>query len=278
MIGQRSTIGLALLCAVAFCAFAAQSAMAQVGTPSVNTTAVTCVKNGGEEDFSDPHCDNKVVDGEYGHVAIANDTTTEIEVTTEKTKNNTTEDTPAKLNGTLAGVITEITCKKVASVAGKSFLHNVETLGKHTVTGTAQVNFTECTVVKPSKCKIKEPIVVTATAVGVEGLKPGGNDMGVEFVGEGAEKTFGELTFENKSAEEKCALLNGGKPFLIKGSAISTPKVAQGNKHSGATAVYEDANEMETLEIGLKKASLSATFTTRMSGVGGNPISATTVT
>jgi hypothetical protein len=266
MIGRRSTIGIALLCAFAFTAFAAQSAMAQVGTASTNTTAFTCVK-GGEGDFADAHCDKKT-GGEFGHAAITKDTTTEVDVSLEGT---------AKLNGTLAGVNTEVTCTKVASAAGKSFLHNVETSGKHTVTGTVQVNFTVCTVVKPTKCVIAEPIVTTANAVGVEGLN-GKKEMGVEFVGEGAEKTFAEIKFANKGAEV-CSLLNGGKAFLVKGSVIATgANIAESKgSSSGATAKFEDANEMETLEIGAKKASFAGTFTTSMSG-GGSPISLTTVT
>jgi hypothetical protein len=269
MMERRSTIGLALLCAFALCALAAQSAMAQVGTKSVNTTAVTCVFEGGNLDFADEHCGEKVANGtgKYGHVAIKNDATTEVEVSLVGS---------AKLLGTMAGVNTEITCNKVKSVEGKSFLHNVETSGKHTVTGTAQVNFTECTVHKPLKCRIKEPILTTADAVGVEGLN-GKNEAGIEFIGEGAENTFSELSFENKSAEEKCSLLNGGKPFLSKGSAIATGKTPPGEKHGGATGVLEDANGMETLEIGLKKLSKYATGVTKMAG-GGNPIAITRVT
>jgi hypothetical protein len=269
MTGHRAIIGLSLLCAFVFSAFAAQSATAQVGTKSTNTTAVTCVKGGGE-DFEDPHCDEKVEagTGEYGHVAIANDITAELEVSQEGA---------SKLNGTLAGVNTEVTCNTVASVPEKSFIHNVPTETKnHTVTGTVQVNLTECTVIKPPKgCNVKEPVVLTATFQGVEGLNKEG-EMGIEFVGEG-EKTFAELTFVNKG-EEKCSLINGGKPFLLKGSMIATGNVAQVNKENGATWVLEDANEMETLEIGLKKASFASTFTMRTAGCGGNPVAFTTVT
>jgi hypothetical protein len=266
MIGRRTAVGLSLLCALMFSAIAVQSATAQVGTKSINTTAFTCVPGGGNLDFSDAHCDNKVEDGKgkFGHEPITKNVTTEVEVSQEGT---------SKLNGTLAGVNTEVTCNKVKSVAGKSFLHNVETESNHTVTGTVQVNFTECTVVKPAKCVVAEPIVTTAEAVGVEGLN-GKNEMGVEFKGEGAEGAFAELKFANKGAES-CAL--NGKAFIVKGSAIATGKVPQGNDHSGATAVYEDANEMQTLEIGAKKASFAGTFTTSMAS-GGHPITLTTTT
>lgn len=286
MIGRKATAGLALLCAFAFCAFAAQSALAQSGTKSVNTTAVTCVETG-EGFFKDAHCDEKLATktGKFEHVPIEKDKTTQIDVTTNKTQNKTGESTTSKLNATIAGVPTEVTCSTVASVTKKnekgeleslSSLHNVETEGKHTVTGDVEVEFNGCTVAKPEKCVVKEPIITKAKAVGVEGLN-GKNEMGVEFIGSGAEKTFAELIFKNKGAES-CAISNKEKPFPVKGSVIATGKVAQGEDHSGATAIYEDANEMETLEIGLKKASFAGTFTTTMFGAGGNPIAATTTT
>jgi hypothetical protein len=267
MIGRRSTIGLALLCAFAFCAFAAQSAMAEKGVHAVNTTAVTCVPSA-EGFFKDAHCDEKLASptGKFEHAAISNDTTTEIEVSQTKT---------SKLKGTLAGVNTEVTCNKVKSVAGKSFIHNVEIEKKHTVTGTVQVQFTECTVLKPTKCVIKEPIVTTATFEGVEELGINKDTMGVEFVGKNANKEFAELTFENKGAE-KCALLNGGKPFIVLGSVIATGTPPPKEKHAGATLNFNMFPQ--TLEIGLKPAEFEGTFTTTMAGAGGNPIALTTTT
>jgi hypothetical protein len=270
MIRRGATMGLALLCAFAFCAFAAQSAIAQVGTKATNTTAVTCVKvTPGTGDFEDEHCDklHSTDEGNYVHEEVAKDTTTELEVSQESA---------SKISGTVAGVATEITCNIVVSLPEKSFIHNVETEGKHTVTGSVQIEFAECTVVKPSKCVIKEPIVLTAGYQAVEGLNKKA-EMGVEFVGTGESKILTETTFANKG-EEKCALLNGGKAFIVKGSMIATGKVAQGNKQTGATWVLEDANEMETLEIGAKKASFAGTLTMRTPGCGGKPIALTTVT
>jgi hypothetical protein len=271
MIGRRSAVGLVLLCAFAFCAFAAQGAVAQIGTPAVNTTAFTCVKGGGNLDFKDAHCDEKVESkkGSYGHVAIANGTTTTLDVSQESS---------SKFNASIAGVNSEVTCKKVRGFGVESFIQNTEAFGKdHKVKGTLKAEFTECTVAKPSKCVIKEPIFVMATFEGVEGLGLEKNTMGVEFKSHGAEGVFTELTFENKGAE-KCALAFGGKTFLVRGSAIATGKVAPNSKHTGATSVFEDANTMETLEIGFSKASFSSTLTTTMWGDGGNPIALTTAT
>jgi hypothetical protein len=285
MIGRRATVGLSLLCALMFCAIAVQSASAQVGTKSTNTTAVTCVKGAGNSDFSDAHCDKKVPNGtgEYGHLAIANGKTTQIEVTNEKTKNSTTEATTSVLKGTVFKVTTEITCK-VATTAGApkaSWIENVESEGKHTVKGTVNILFKTCTVVKPAKCTIAEPIETVANFVGVEGLKPGGNEMGVEFSGENAKGNFASLTFGN---DAECSLKN--QNFEVSGTATATSgSGSQTNKNSGATSVYipnkesapVEAEEMQTLQIGGKPAYFTGTFTTKMSG-GEDPIALTTTT
>jgi hypothetical protein len=269
MIGRRSAIGLALLFAFSFCALAAQSAVAQVGTKAVNTTAVTCIKGGGAEDFEDPHCDKfvGVGSGEYGHVAVANDETRELEVTNVGA---------AKLNANLAGVVTEVTCSKMKAASEKAFVHNVETEKKHTMTGEGTTLFSECTVLKPSKCIVKEPISSAGTFQGIEGLGAGKNEMGVEFVGMGEQKTLAEISFANKGAES-CALLNGGKAWIVKGSAIGTSNGSQTNKHAGATIVFESGKEMQTIEMGAKAAQVALTITPSGAG-GGPPISITTGT
>jgi hypothetical protein len=297
MIGRRSSIGIALLCVFAFCAFAAQSAMAQKGTSATNTTAVTCVEGKGNLDFSDAHCDKKVPNGtgKYGHVAIKNGETTEIEVTNAATKDKVTivegkevvhptaDATTSLLKATVGGVKSEISCEVTTTTgaAKASWIENVESEGKHTVKGTVNVRFEKCTVIKPLNCKILEPIVTVANFVGVENLKPGGNEMGVEFTGENAKGNFASLTFDK---DEKCGLKN--ITFEVAGSAIATGKTAtQSEKHSGATSVYtpnkevepKEAEEMQTLKVGAAPAYFTGTFTTKMSG-GGNPITMTTTT
>ncbi len=274
MIGRNATAGLALLCALLFSAFAVQSASAQVGTHATNTTAFTCVAGGGNLDFSDAHCDTKVTagTGTHGHQAISAGTKTDVEVTNNKTKNNTTESTVAKLNTTHLAVQVEVTCTVVKS--SNSFLENVEKEGKHTVEGTVKVEFTKCTVAKPANCTVKEPIETIAKAKGVEGLKFGAETkaMGLEFVQDEG-KNFAELTFEG----EKCTFK--GKTFPVTGSAIATgtPNPSQATKNSGATANYETGNEMDTLKFSTSNADFTGSFTTNMSG-GGSPISLTTAT
>lgn len=298
MIGRRATVGLSLLCALMFCALAAQSATAQkVGiekvVKAVNTTAFTCVKGGGE-DFADAHCDEKV-GGKFGHAKIDPGSKTDIEVSNAETANKTTEAASATLKGVLAGVTVEVTCKTASPGKETSYIENVnhEAAKQHTVKGTISVAFSGCEVKKPAKCVVKEPIETLAEFQGVEGLKlqtPGEppvvheNTMGVEFKGDpNEEAAFAKLTLENKGAE-KCAL--AGKVLEVFGTAIATgtPAPTQANKHSGATSVFEPGNGMQTLEVGKgtgQKAEFTGTFTTRMAEVNKvkqDPISLTTNT
>jgi hypothetical protein len=271
MIGRRSIIGLSLLSALFFCAFAAQSASAASAT---NTTAFTCVAGGGSLDFSDAHCDTKVTPGTgaYGHVVLT-ETETAITVTNLKTKNNTTEHTTAVLKGEAFGVKLEITC---TDVHGTGKIHNYEpTAGKHNITGNITTFFTNCTVHKPSKCAINK-VEVKSNFEGVEGLE-GKGEMGVEFKPT-AGTTFVTITLENKGAE-KCAL--AGKGFEVQGTAIATGTPGPAEKHSGATSIFTNAMTSKTLSIGGKAAEFEASTTVKMEKVGGvdqDPIALTTVT
>ncbi len=275
MIGRRSTAGLTLLCALLLSAFATQSASAQVGTPATNTTAVTCVKGGGNLDFSDAHCDLKVTagTGEYGHVAIEAGKQTAADGTNAKTKSNTTEAEPGIMKTIFLGVNIEITCESVTNTG--SWIENVEKEGKHTVEGTATGSFSKCKVVKPLNCAVKEPIVGIGKGRGVEGLKYGATEkeaMGVE-VTQHEGKNFAEVTFEG----EKCTFK--GKTFPITGSAIGTGAVepTKANKHAGATVIAETGNEMQTLKFSTSVLTVTGKGTATMAE-GGGPIALTTVT
>ena len=279
MIGRKTTVGLSLLCALLFSAIAVQSASA---AKAVNTTAVTCVENGGKKDFKDAHCDEKVVEGtgKFGHEAIANDTTTEIGVTNTLTGGATD---PAVLKGKAFGAAAEITCNKVASEAKKSFIHNVESPEKkHTVTGTVVVNYTDCSVQKPAKCDVKEPIQVKAEFEGVEGLesadKTKKETMGVQFKAKGAE-AFAKIEFVNLGAE-KCSL--DKKTVSVEGSAIGTgtPEPSKANKHAGATVNFDHTKITATKELifGGEAAGFDNTATVYMEDAFKRPISLTTTT
>jgi hypothetical protein len=283
MIGRRAVVGLSLLSALLFCAFAAQSASA---AKSINTTFFTCAPDGTNKgDFKDAHCDetNKGA-GAFKHELIALNTTTEIEVSNEKVTNNTTEDEPATLKGKVAGAKVDIECTKVTTSVDKngkseSNIHNVETEvgGKkvHTATGTVAVHYSDCKVTELLKCTVKEPIPTRAVVTGAEELGAGKNEMGLEFTQDEG-KPFAEITFEGA----ECAVK--GKTFNVTGSAIGTSgpttTSSQTNKESGATVVFTAANGMQNLKLGPEAAEFTNIATTTMFGAGGNGIAATTVT
>jgi hypothetical protein len=261
---QRTAVGLSLICALFFCAFAAQSASAAEGK---NTTAFTCVEGGGAKDFSDAHCDTAVTagTGKFGHVAISVGTATGISVTNAKTKNNTTESTPIIQKGTIFGIASEIECK---TLSGEGTLTNEEpSAGVHRVKGTITAKFTTCTAKKPAVgCKVKEPIEVSSNVEGVEGLGAGKNEMGLEFKPTGAH--FATITLEG------CFIAG---TFNVDGTAIATGTPSNTAKHTGATSIFTEAMTKETLKLAGNAASVSSSSTVTMSG-GGNPIALTTVT
>ncbi len=263
MIGRRAVIGLSLLSALVFCAFAAQSASA---AKAVNTTMSTCVDVGAVKtgSFTDDHCDKRgeTANEKFAHFSIPLNETTQISA--EDTANSV-------LKSKIALTAVEITCVNLENNASESLAHNVETEGKHTLTGVVVTKFSFCVVNKPAKCTVKEAIVTQATFQGVEGLGASGNEMGVEFKGSGEEETLAEITFQGAS----CALKE--KTFKLKGSVIATSgSGSQTAGHSGATSVFTPEGGMQNLKIGAEKAEFFATAAQEM--LIGNPIAATTTT
>ena len=273
MIRRRSTVGLSLLCALLFSAIAVQQASA---AKAVNTTAVTCVENGGNKDFKDAHCDEKVAagTGKFGHAPIEPGKTTTVVITNEKTKSGTTETTPTTFKGTAFGTKLEGSCQ---TVTGEGTFKNEEPeLSVHTGSGTGTIKATNCKVDKPLKCTVKEPLEIPGLGSPVEGLGAGKNEMGAELKPTKGE-IFSSVTLENKG-EEKCAL--AGKPLEVKGTAIATSALAPTEIHSGATAVLTNAMTKETLSLGGNPVEVSGTTTIRpvIEGKVQNPLSSTTVT
>jgi hypothetical protein len=272
MIGRRAISGVLLLSALVFCAFAAQSASA---APAKNTTAFTCVQNGGLKDFQDQHCDKKVLagQGQFGHLPIPLNQTTEITVSNAKTGNETLESTPTVLKFIFGGKPVEISCK---TVHGVGTMHNVEPiLQEHKVTGTLSVKATECKVLKPMKCFVKEPIEYLTEFEGVEGLGPEGNTHGIEFkphLEEGG--VLMTITLEGPEC-----FVKGIVP--ITGTMIATGGPSPKEQHSGATQIFTNEMTKETLKAAGKPAEHSGALTMRMAPVEGieqPPIAFTTVT
>ena len=261
---RRTAVGISLICALVFCALAAQGASAAEGK---NTTAFECVKGGGEKDFSDAHCDNNVgpQKGEYGHVVLPLNTKASITISNEKTKNETKEAASTVLKGTIAGIKSEIICK---TVTGSGSLTNEEPSSKvHRVKGTVEANFTSCTAPKPALgCKVKEPITVSSNVEGVEGLGAEKNQMGLEFKPTGAH--FASVTLEG-------CLIAG--TFNTDGTAVATGTPANTAKQSGATSIFTAAMTKETLKLAGNPAEVESTTTVTKTG-STNAIALTTVT
>ncbi len=270
MIGRRATVGLALLSALVFCAVAAQSSLA---AKAVNTTAFTCVLEGGNADFADAHCNEFVgtEKGKYGHVAVTVGETKSLDATNQKVKNNTTENGSITLKSNHLGAAVEVTCETMKTATSKSTVHNVEKEGKHTMTGNGTAEFEKCKVLKPLNCTIKEPLTAAADFEGVEGLGESKNEMGVEFKQQEG-KNIAEISFEGASCTFK------GKTFPITGSAIGTSTVSQTNKWTGATIEFSPANGMQSLKLSTSAAEVFMTVTPTGSGGGGHPIPITTTT
>ena len=176
------------------------------------------------------------------------------------------------LKGKAFGVAVEISC---ATVKGEGTLHNVNHAAgsQHTVTGTATSVMSKCTVIKPAKCVIGEPVEVKAELEGVEELGPEKNTMGIEAKPHGGGKVFLSITFKNKGAE-KCGL--NEKSFNVEGTAIGTGSGDPKAQHTGATAVSTDAMTTETLIFGGEKAGIDSIGTIKSKD--GIPIALTTVT
>jgi len=256
MIGRRSVIGIAVLCALALSAFAAASASA------ANTTAVTCAPVGegpeGTKGFKDAHCKEGTENTKaapnvvkYEHKEITSPT--EIWGTNERTSGaSTSAKAPAKLEGTAAGIVTAIQC---TTVAGMGSLENKETAGKEMYAhGTGTIEYTGCTVTKPAEkgCVVKGGAITTnELTASTEGLatqaqfKP---VTGTEFV---------SITIE------KCSVVALNNTYPVAGSVKATI--------SGATLTTEHgaATTENTLKFAGQKAGLSGSLTL---GMGPTPI------
>jgi hypothetical protein len=108
MTGRRAIVGLCLLWALAFSAFAAQSASAA----TKGTTAFTCkeTSEGTGEKFSKAHCKQADTSpsGKFRHVDVKEGTQTEVEVTNANTNAETNGSTVVRFHSTLAGVKFEL--------------------------------------------------------------------------------------------------------------------------------------------------------------------------
>ncbi|HEX5610818.1 MAG TPA: hypothetical protein VFX45_12095 [Solirubrobacterales bacterium] len=126
MNGRRVIVGLCMLCALLVSAFAAQSASAV----TKGTTAFTCKESGPGGGFTKAHC--KAADagsGNFSHVAIPQDTTTEVEISSKNANAETSSCANWTFKYTLGGTSMEtVTCE----VQGAGWMENkVDPGGEH---------------------------------------------------------------------------------------------------------------------------------------------------
>ncbi|HEV7562552.1 MAG TPA: hypothetical protein VGO24_03540 [Solirubrobacterales bacterium] len=267
MTGRKAIAGLCLLCALAFSALAAQNANAA----TKGTTLFTCKKTGPGGGFTQAHCKaSDAGSGEYSHVAIAENTTTEITGTTEDTEG---KPTVSKLGSVQAGVQEELQSKLghiLPEVGGvKSWVTNTKdaTTGEHYFAGEAWVQYTEVTVTKPAGkgCVVKTGQVTTNK---LKFTTKGQGDF-VKF-----EPAAGEVFTEFEIEGCSIAALNG--LYALKGSIKA--------ERDGATLILTHANTTAqgTLTLRGQKMGFETTTTTKGTDLKAGdavdtPLSVTTV-
>ena len=199
--------------------------------------------------------------------------TRELDANNQNVTAETKQSEPIVINGKVGLAAVEVSCETMTTVEKASAVQNVETEGKHKMTGNGTARFSNCTVNKPAKCDVMEPIEANANFEGAEKLGAAENEMGVEFRGAGAEETFTSVTFQ----EPECALKN--QTYKVKGSAIGTSgpttSSSQTNKYSGATIVFTPSNGMQNLKLGTNSATVTFIATPR-GAENGPPIATTT--
>jgi hypothetical protein len=277
MTGRRAIVGLCMLCALAISAVAAQSAMAVTGT-----TAFTCVKDANGT-LKGEHCLTGGTGENYKHVEIPQDTTTEIQITNAKTKNETKEATNTIFKVVLAGVPLEFSA---TGVTGTGTLTNKKdaATGEHYTTGTITYKYTGVTVVAPAG---KGCEVFTDKGVGEPHGTAGEIDWHADFTTQGQGDSIKFTPAASTGAGAPFATFNvtctTKIPFLegtweITGSATCKPTAP-----TGATihCLHNEMTTANTLKAKGSKTGLEGTITVSgraNSGEAYKPLSFTTVT
>jgi hypothetical protein len=250
MSGNRAIVGLCMLCAIVFSAFAAQSASAK------GTTAYTCAETG-TGDFKDAHCKEAGEAGKskYAHVPF--------EGTTKITGTNVTTGTSkdvTKLKSVQAGVTLELQSQTLDGEGEMSnkLIKNKAGEEEMVAHGTGFITYTEVTVTAPAGkgCKVKTEEVKTneLTATTQEQTNQ------LNFT-PAAGETFAEFTVEG------CSIAALNHLYTAKGSVKGTIEGATTRTtHAGTT-------EQNTLTLSGQKAGIEGSLTIK--GPNGNGLTVT---
>jgi hypothetical protein len=277
MTGRSAIAGICMLCALAISAVAAQSAMAVTGT-----TAFTCVKDPAGT-LKGEHCLTGGPGENYKHVEIAQDTTTEIEVTNAKTQNETKEASSQIFKITIAGVPLEF---KATGVSGTGTLTNKKdaATGEHYVTGTIAYKYTGVTVAAPAG---KGCEVFTDKGPGEPHGPAGEIDWHVDFTTQGVGDSIKFTPAASTGVGAPMAKFNitcGGKVPALEGTwEITGSTTCKPTAPTGATihCVHNEITTANTLKAKGVKIGIEGTITVSgraNSGEPYKPLSFTTVT
>ncbi|HEX6667087.1 MAG TPA: hypothetical protein VF081_10890 [Solirubrobacterales bacterium] len=153
MNGRRAVLGLLVCCALLASAFAAASASAA----SNGTTLFTCKETGEGGGFTKSHCKpGDAGSGKFSHVAVPENTTTDISITNAETANNTTESTKAVLKTELGGVEVLITSIPQLQATGTVQNKKDPVTGEHYFEGEIFITLSEVTDIAPFHCEVYE--------------------------------------------------------------------------------------------------------------------------
>lgn len=231
MNGRRAAMGVAVLCALVFSAFAASSASAN--------QIYTCKPATGVTGFADAHCLAPTSPPSTNFQHVLEEGEIEITGTNANTAEGTTAARVSKLRGTAAGLETEVIC---TTVGGSGKAKNEATWGQ----GTGVIEYSGCSVAKPAG----KGCVVTGGAVNTKELFATTKGL------------TGELEFTPVSGTEfasvpisSCSVSGLNNTFPVTGSIKGTIEGGTTTStHAGTTA-------QNTLKFAGQKAGLDGAIT-----------------
>lgn len=223
----------AIVCLCALCAVLVSAAVAQTAT-AAGTTGYTCVSTEATG-FSNDHCTASSEEGPYSHVAVANNTTTEITAAAAGI---------TKFKFTLGGIFTEL---QASSMFVSGWMENREDGGEMHAFGEGTATFLNATVTQPAGkgCKVSTD---NGGVAGEEGVVHT-NAIAATTKGQGDAVKFepaeGEVfvSFIISGCKGSAALETLNKTYTVTGSVKGTPE--------GATIRFTHANttEQNTLKL-----------------------------
>lgn len=271
MNGRRAIVGLCMACALLVSAFAAQSASAISGT-----TSFTCKSTPGTGSFNKAHCKDAdtQVNGGFSHEAIAQDTTTEVEITSKNTSSDTSAGSSSFFKSTIGGVGVTLTATEVHGNGSLENKLDVAT-GEHYSVSHATLTFTGVTSSLPG-CKVSTHVSPTEMSeTGVVHTFP----LRITTTGQGDSVKIEPTTAGDPIArfyQTECTNVAFNGTFTVSGSLTCKPDGATIN------CKHEEVTTQNTLKLnGAAKAGQEGSVTVKAranSGQATTPISPTTVT